>query len=41
VANLEIRSSTFVPGPNDHRALGVAISRIWYLPPSTSPLDRH
>ena len=31
-ATLEIRSSTFVPGGGDDRALGVAISRVWYLP---------
>jgi len=29
---LEITSSTFVPGGNDPRSLGVAVSRIWYLP---------
>jgi hypothetical protein len=29
---LEITSSTFVPGGTDPRSLGVAVSRIWYLP---------
>jgi hypothetical protein len=31
---LEITSSTFVPGGTDPRSLGVAVSRIWYLPRS-------
>ncbi|MFI5165177.1 MAG: hypothetical protein ACHQQS_01000 [Thermoanaerobaculales bacterium] len=31
-ATLEIHSSTFVPGAGDSRALGVAVSRVWYLP---------
>ena len=31
-ARLELSSSTFVPGGNDTRALGVAVSRVWYLP---------
>jgi hypothetical protein len=31
-ATLEVSSSTFVPGGGDQRALGVAISRVWYLP---------
>jgi hypothetical protein len=29
---LEIRSSVFVPGRGDERQLGVAVSRIWYMP---------
>ena len=31
-ATLEIASSTVVPGANDLRALGVAVSRVWFLP---------
>jgi hypothetical protein len=29
---LELSSSTVVPGGHDTRALGVAVSRVWYLP---------
>lgn len=29
---LEIRSSVFVPGRGDERQLGVAVSRIWFMP---------
>jgi hypothetical protein len=29
---LEIASSTIVPGGADTRSLGVAVSRVWYLP---------
>jgi len=40
-ATLEIESSTFVPGGGDTRALGVAISRIWYLPDTPRPAGFH
>jgi hypothetical protein len=32
VVELEIRSSVFVPGRGDERQLGVAVSRIWFMP---------
>ncbi|MCJ7442482.1 MAG: hypothetical protein MUO25_13045 [Thermoanaerobaculaceae bacterium] len=34
---LELSSSTVVPGGGDTRALGVAVSRIWYQPSSPVP----
>ncbi|MGD1149042.1 MAG: hypothetical protein ABR961_13955 [Thermoanaerobaculaceae bacterium] len=34
---LEIESSTAVPGGGDTRALGVAVSRVWYLPAAPVP----
>ena len=34
---LEVESSTAVPGGGDTRALGVAISRVWYLPAPPVP----
>jgi hypothetical protein len=40
LAHLEIRSTTFVPGPTDQRALGIAVSRVWYLPETTAPGNR-
>jgi len=33
-ATLELTSTTFSPGGGDARELGVAVSRIWYLPES-------
>jgi hypothetical protein len=35
-ATLEIASSTVVPGASDPRALGVAVSRVWFLPAGSS-----
>ncbi len=35
--SLEVESSTVVPGGGDTRALGVAISRVWYLPANPVP----
>ena len=32
MVELEIRSSVFVPGRGDERQLGVAVSRIWFMP---------
>ena len=32
MVELEIRSSVFVPGSGDQRQLGVAVSRIWFMP---------
>lgn len=34
---LEITSSTVVPGAGDPRALGVAVSRVWFLPAGAAP----
>jgi len=34
---LEIESSTVVPGAGDTRNLGVAVSRVWYLPANPVP----
>lgn len=36
-ATLELTSSTWVPGGGDTRQLGVAISRIWFVPAAPSP----
>jgi len=34
---LDVESSTVVPGGGDTRALGVAVSRVWYLPANPVP----
>jgi hypothetical protein len=34
---LDVESSTVVPGGGDARALGVAVSRVWYLPANPVP----
>jgi hypothetical protein len=34
---LDLESSTVVPGGGDTRALGVAVSRVWYLPTNPVP----
>lgn len=35
-ATLELTSTTFSPGAGDPRRLGVAVSRVWYLPDATA-----